>query len=165
MPVLPSHLIQLALHCNVHAELVKAHPRALSAAAKVWYCGACCIKQLSLLVLKVQAQDARSVANNVSVLPGLDPSISAKQRCCHSRAFDLADSGSFCLPKKSQPELPQTNPSANKHQLQRPELICSELQASGCTSDVTEDTVEEGEVDRHVKGLVEQVKQVTCHAP
>ena len=34
------------------------------------------------------------------------------------------------------------------------------VQASGCSSEVTEEQVEEGEVDRHVKGLVEQVKQV-----
>lgn len=39
------------------------------------------------------------------------------------------------------------------------------LQASGCSSEVTEDTVEEGEVDRHVKGLVEQVKQVHSVLP
>lgn len=39
------------------------------------------------------------------------------------------------------------------------ELLTLLTQASGCSSDVTEDTVEEGEVDKHVKGLVEQVKQ------
>ena len=36
------------------------------------------------------------------------------------------------------------------------------LQASGCGADVTEDNVEEGEVDKLVKGLVQQVSQVTC---
>lgn len=37
------------------------------------------------------------------------------------------------------------------------------LQASGCAIDVTEDNVEEGEVDKLVKGLVQQVSQV-CFA-
>lgn len=37
------------------------------------------------------------------------------------------------------------------------------LQASGCATDVTEDNVDEGEVDKLVKGLVQQVSQV-CHA-
>ena len=36
------------------------------------------------------------------------------------------------------------------------------LQASGCATDVTEDNVEEGEVDKLVKGLVQQVSQVSC---
>ena len=35
------------------------------------------------------------------------------------------------------------------------------LQASGCGIDVTEDNVEEGEVDKLVKGLVHQVSQVS----
>ena len=35
------------------------------------------------------------------------------------------------------------------------------LQASGCGIDVTEDNVEEGEVDKLVKGLVQQVSQVS----
>lgn len=33
-------------------------------------------------------------------------------------------------------------------------------QASGCSAEVTEDDVEEGEVDKLVKGLLQQVSQV-----
>ena len=36
------------------------------------------------------------------------------------------------------------------------------LQASGCGTDVSEENVEEGEVDKLVKGLVQQVSQVSC---
>lgn len=35
-------------------------------------------------------------------------------------------------------------------------------QASGCSTEVTEDDVEEGEVDKLVKGLLQQVTQVAC---
>lgn len=35
-------------------------------------------------------------------------------------------------------------------------------QASGCSTEVTEDHVEEGEVDKLVKGLLQQVTQVAC---
>ena len=35
-------------------------------------------------------------------------------------------------------------------------------QASGCSTEVTEDDVEEGEVDKLVKGLLQQVTQVPC---
>ena len=35
------------------------------------------------------------------------------------------------------------------------------MQACGCTTDVTDENVEEGEVDKLVKGLVQQVSQVS----
>lgn len=54
------------------------------------------------------------------------------------------------------------------HLLAELDTICTSvspqltLQASGCATDVTEDNVEEGEVDKLVKGLVQQVSQVSC---
>ena len=40
-------------------------------------------------------------------------------------------------------------------------MLAFTVQASGCATDVTEDNVEEGEVDKLVKGLVQQVSQVS----
>ncbi len=41
--------------------------------------------------------------------------------------------------------------------------VNSVSQASGCSTEVTEDDVEEGEVDKLVKGLLQQVTQVAFY--
>ena len=91
---------------------------------------------------------------------GLGKCLPAESGCCYGRAADPVDSGEQKLTsnKVPNPLLAMTHlASCDKEAVS---------QASGCSTEVTEDDVEEGEVDKLVKGLLQQVTQVayvSCH--
>ena len=87
---------------------------------------------------------------------GLGKCLPAESGCCYGRAADPVDSGEQKLTsnKVPNPLLAMTHlASCDKEAVS---------QASGCSTEVTEDDVEEGEVDKLVKGLLQQVTQVAC---
>lgn len=96
---------------------------------------------------------------------GLGGCLSAESSSCHSRAADLADPGNAQPCAAVTSALPHLRDDKDDQQ-RLLYALCNDnarylLQACGCTADVTDENVEEGEVDKLVKGLVQQVSQVS----
>ena len=139
------------------AELVKNHPKALTAAAKVNHLVVRVFVLLQIYTISKPNFPLIFVFWVDSLHDaGLGKCLPADSGCCYSRATDLVDSGEQQLAstKVPNPLLAMTHlASCNKEAVS---------QASGCSTEVTEDDVEEGEVDKLVKGLLQQVTQVAC---
>ncbi len=135
------------------AELVKNHPKALTAAAKVIHLVVRAVVVLHIKQAQLSLIFVFWVLDHLQNA-GLGKCLPAESGCCYGRAADPVDSGEQQLTSNNVLNLLHAMThlaSCNKEAVS---------QASGCSTEVTEDDVEEGEVDKLVKGLLQQVTQV-----